>query len=105
MKIDFAIRALNKIKEIEERYYKLKDLGVDLIDFETGINIIEEAVTIMFSKDKKEFKLVLDNVQWWLYEDVDKIVYYKNGKTKDLNSIENFINYLDSEYNTKEKKK
>ena len=57
MKKEFAIRTLKRIKEIQETYHKLKALGVDLIDlidYENGVNLLEESVALLFVKDEKK---------------------------------------------------
>lgn len=51
MKKEFAIRTLKRIKEIQETCHKLKALGVDLIDYENGVNLLEESVA-RFKKSK-----------------------------------------------------
>ena len=52
MKKEFAIRTLKRIKEIQETYHKLKALGVDLIDYENGVNLLEESIALLFVKDE-----------------------------------------------------
>ena len=56
MKKEFAIKTLKRIKEIQETYHKLKALGVDLIDYENGVNLLEESVALLFVKDEKNFE-------------------------------------------------
>ena len=56
MKKEFAIRTHKSIKEIQETYHKLKSLGVDLIDYENGVNLLEESVALLFVKDEKTLK-------------------------------------------------
>jgi hypothetical protein len=95
MKKDFAIRALIGIKEMHQTNLQLKKLGVDLSDFDLGIDKLEEAVSIMFSKDEEHFEHILEMVHWWLYDKVDKIIYYDEGERFDLNKVEDFVNYLE----------
>lgn len=98
MKKDFAIRALVSIKEMHETNSQLRKLGVDLTEFEMGVDSLEEAVSIMFSKDEEHFEHILEMVQWWLYEKVGKIIYYDEGDRLDLNKVEDFVNYLERSY-------
>lgn len=98
MKKDFAIRTLKRIKTIQETYYKLKDLGVDLIDYDSGINLLEESIAILFVEDEQNFEKALNDVQWWLYEDVDKIITHDDGSKVDVNTPEAFIDWLEMWY-------
>lgn len=95
MKKEFAIRTLKKIKEIQETHHKLKALGVDLIDYENGINLLEESVALLFVEDEKNFKEALIEIQWWLYEDVDKIITLRDKSKIDVNTPEAFIGWLE----------
>lgn len=36
----------------------------------------------------------LDLLYWWLFEDVDKVIYIEEEQKIDVASIENFYNYL-----------
>ena len=98
MKKEFAIRTLKRIKEIKETYHKLKALGVDLIDYENGVNLLEESVALLFVKDEKNFEKALNDVQWWLYEKVDKIITLGDKSKVDVNTPEAFIDWLERWY-------
>ena len=98
MKKEFAIRTLKTIKEIQETYHKLKSLGVDLIDYEKGVNLLEESIALLFTKDEKNFEKALNDVQWWLYENVDKIITLGDKSNVDVNTPEAFIDWLDRWY-------
>lgn len=98
MKKEFAIKALKRIKEIQETYLKLKDLGVDLLEYENGINLLEESITLLFIKDEKNFDNALYDIQWWLYEDIDKIITLPNNSIIDVNTPEAFIDWLENYY-------
>jgi hypothetical protein len=98
MKKEFAIRTLKRIKEIQETYHKLKAFGVDLVDYENGVNLLEESIALLFVKDEENFEKALNNVQWWLYENVDKIITPGDGSEVDVNTPEDFIDWLDRRY-------
>jgi hypothetical protein len=98
MKKTFAIKTLKKIKEIQETYYKLKALGVDLIDYEKGVDLLEESIALLFVKDEKNFENALKDVQWWLYEKVDKIITLGDKSKVDVSTPEDFIDWLDRWY-------
>ena len=98
MKKEFAVRTLKRIKEIQQTHHKLKALGIDLIDYENGINLLEESIALMFTKDENDFEKALDDVQWWLYENVDKIITLKDKTKVDVNTPEAFIDWLEKWY-------
>jgi hypothetical protein len=98
MKKEFAVRTLKRIKEIQKTYYTLKNFGVDLIDYENGVNLLEESIALLFSKDEKNFEKLLNDVQWWLYENVDKTLTLGDNTKVNVNTPEAFINWLDKYY-------
>lgn len=93
-KIEFTIKSLNKIKDLQERHRKLYKLGVDLIEFETSNDLLVESLAFLWSDSNKKKILIEDWINWWLYENVDKVVYLKNGKITDVNSIKDFVNFI-----------
>lgn len=98
MKKHFAIRTLNRIKEMQEIKIKLKDLGIDLINYEDGVNLLEESVALLFTHDELQFERALTDVQWWLYERAEKILHHSDGKKQDLTDVEDFVNWLEDWY-------
>ena len=98
MKKEFAVRTLKRIKEIQQTHHNLKALGIDLIDYENGINLLEESIALMFTADENDFEKALDDVQWWLYENVDKILTLKDKTKVDVNTPEAFIDWLEKWY-------
>lgn len=87
-KRDTAIKALNNIKKESERCHELYKLGVDLSNYEEGITTsCIEMISILIGTEKEE-------VEWWLFDQVDKIYYFDNMKTKfDVNKAEDFVDY------------
>jgi hypothetical protein len=98
MKKEFAVRTLKRIKEIQQTHHKLKALGIDLIDYENGINLLEESIALMFTENENDFEKAIDDVQWWLYENVDKILTLKDKTKVDVNTPEAFIDWLNKWY-------
>lgn len=47
-----------------------------------------------------EFNLETDNeffdntISWWLFENVDKIIYYEDGTKRDISNLRDFYDYL-----------
>jgi hypothetical protein len=72
--------------------------GIDLIDYENGINLLEESISIMFTENENDFEKAIDDVQWWLYENVDKILTLKDNTKVDVNTPEAFIDWLNKWY-------
>lgn len=66
----------NPVLNIESRLY-----DVPLIMFDTCINSVltETGADLLF---------------WWLYEDVDKIIYLKDGSEIDLTNLDDLLDYL-----------
>jgi hypothetical protein len=95
---EFAIKALERIKAIQENYRKLRKLGVDLMEYEDGVNLLEEAVALVLCEDEKHLDSALDMVQWWLYEDVEKVITLKDKTKVDVTSAAAFVSWLDEWY-------
>jgi len=98
IKKEFAVKTLKRIKEIQQTHHKLKALGIDLIDYENGINLLEESIALMFTENENDFEKAIDDVQWWLYENVDKILTLKDKTKVDVNTPEAFIDWLNKWY-------
>jgi hypothetical protein len=98
MKKEFAVRTLKRIKEIQQTHHNLKAFGIDLIDYENGINLLEESIALMFTENENDFEKAIDDVQWWLYENVDKILTLKDKTKVDVNTPEAFIDWLNKWY-------
>lgn len=66
----------NPVLNIESRLY-----DIPLIMFDTCINSVltETGADLLF---------------WWLYENVDKIIYLKDGSKIDLTNLDDLLNYL-----------
>ena len=47
---------------------------------------------------KKNFEKALNDVQWWLYEKVDKIITLGDKSKVDVNTPEAFIDWLERWY-------
>jgi hypothetical protein len=94
------IDILNLMKESSEKISKAYKLKIDLIDFADSY---EKTISLLFlcfiNKDG------LDLIYWWLYGNVNKIIYEKENpddkefvKETDLTSIEEFVDYIIENY-------
>jgi hypothetical protein len=100
MRKEFAIKTLNRIKEMDAKLKNLSELGIEFGDFlERYSNLLEEAVAMLFTDNDtdKDFEKCLDDVLWWLYDKSDKIVTI-NGIQKDVTEVEHFVDYLEQNY-------
>ena len=96
MKKEYVKKSLLRIKEYGDKTDALGKIGVNLIDYNEGlINMVEESIAIVVSEDK--FDLVLEDIQWWLYESVNKIITYGDKKV-DVNNIDNYVDWLFEHY-------
>lgn len=100
MKKKFAIEALKKIKEISEKTHTLYKLGVDLIEFENGTELLTKSLALLLVGEK-DYKEAIDDIDWWLYEDVEKKIYLNGKKTIDVETAEQFVDWLVDWYKKK----
>jgi hypothetical protein len=97
-KKQFAVKALKRILEIQSNYQELKKLGVDLINYENGVSLLEESIGLILFDDEEKFQEhVFIDVQWFLYENVKKEVQV-DDTIIDVSTPEAFIEWLSSFY-------
>jgi hypothetical protein len=97
---DYIIETLLKIKEHDEKVHTLYTLGVDILDFSNTNSQLEKSIPTLLRKEKdKQFGYIQDLVGWWLYEDVDKIIWI-DGIEDNVDKVEDFVDYLLREYGT-----
>jgi hypothetical protein len=103
MKKEFAIKALKSIKEHIYVRGKLLELGVDISGLRTSDDMLHEAVAMFLlpeNGNEKTLEAIIDDITWWLYEDVDKVINVSkqsNGKKEDkdydVTTAEQFIEW------------
>ena len=88
---EFISRTLTVIKEHDNKLNEFYNLGIDLVDLysECETTLIE-AIAKLIGKDED---VTSDWIYWWLYEDVDKIIYDNGGQT-DVTDIGLFVDFL-----------
>ena len=97
---DYIIETLTKIKEQDEKVHKLYTMGVDILEFSDTNSQLEKSIPTLLRKEKDEqFGYIQDLVGWWLYEDVDKVIWIDEFKIK-VDKVEEFTDYLIREYGT-----
>ena len=88
---EFISKTLTVIKEHDNKLNELYNLGIDLVDLYSKCEAtLIEAIAKLIGKDED---VMLDWIYWWLYEDVDKIIYDNGGQT-DVTDIGLFVDFL-----------
>ena len=88
---EFIIKALKAIQEKDAKLNSLYEMGVELIDFNSECETqLMVALAKLIGKDEDR---TLDWIYWWLYEDVDKIIY-DNGGGINVTDINDFVEFL-----------
>ena len=72
--------------------------GVDLINYENhyskvALDFIAFNLFLMNKKNKKSEEIIREDIDWWLYEDVEKKIWIKK-KEYDVEKAENFVKFL-----------
>ena len=95
MKREDFKNCVRKLEELTELGNKLSDLKIETIDCKETYY----ASDIFFMWIKDEFgEAGEDLVSWWLYEEVDKIIYEKDGTETNLEDIDALYTYLLENY-------
>lgn len=101
MKKSYAIKVLNRIQLIRHLHDNFRKWGVDMMEYDDPtISLLEEAIPNLYATNEKEYEEILGWVQWWLYEDVEKIITI-NGNAEDFTNVSDFIDYIEKYYNLK----
>jgi hypothetical protein len=96
---EYIIETLTKIKEYDEKIHSIYRMGIDLLDFDNLIPQLEKSIPTLLRKEQDEYyRYIQDIVGWWLYDDVDKIIYVDDDVEINLDNIEDFVEYLITEY-------
>lgn len=115
MKFEEFEYIINKIKESDEKRRKIskffeEELATSsFIYFTFGeelssllISILADYYSCWWTPDGKREKSYKESftesndISWWLYEDVDKVIYRKGDAEIDVNDIKDFFTYLES---------
>jgi hypothetical protein len=95
------IRKMNLIQNFHSSQQTLSSLinkltdGYNVVDF--GNYLVSEIIDMINEDMKIEDQDLLD---WWLYEDVDKIIFNGNGKIdSEIRNVDQLYDYIDENYN------
>ena len=83
MKKEFAIKALKSIKKLTEVREKLLELGVNIniSSLRTSDDMLHKAVAMFLlpeNGNEKTLEAIIEDITWWLYENVDKVITVSN---------------------------
>lgn len=104
---EFVKKTLEFIKERSNFVQYLYKLKIDIINLDLGENLMIEAIArivVSHKKDKNKkwkgktkIQIIKEDIEWWLYENVDKIIYFDMDDKLDINDIDDYIDYLFSD--------
>lgn len=83
---DFIIKSLTEIKNIQEKKSQALELGIDILDFPDAVDIAIKAISRLLGGKE-------DYITWWLYEDVNKIIY-DGDEEFNVEKVEDFVEWL-----------
>lgn len=94
------IKALNKIIERNELIGRLYGMGVNLMELDdTYTTLTEDSIAFLICGDNLEFyKAIREDIGWWLYDDVKKIITLKDKSEVDVTDAESFVNWITEYY-------
>ena len=101
MKKELFIKMIENIKKEDERIKKISNfLEEEIMDGWCILkdNYNQEVIKILLISIFTEEGY--DDIMWWLYEDVNKVITYKN-KEYNVENIDDFYNWLNEMYLTK----
>lgn len=94
---DIIINSLERMKKEINKRDELFKHGVDLSNYENEYSSISlDLIIFLMGKTEKNISYK-EEVEWWLYENVDKIYYITENNEKlkcDVDSALDFINFL-----------
>lgn len=84
-------KAIERIQENSKRLAEINKLGVELhYEYDSTDDVIR---LISYIINKDDIPGIKELIYWWLYEDVDKILYI-NGEEHEVEELDDFIDLL-----------
>ena len=94
------IQYLNSIKNLDHEVDKWEDfLKIDIFEsplFQRSFDLID--IVIKYLSDNNTD--IEDLISWWLYEDVDKLIFLPDGITIDVETPDKLYDYIMNDMNT-----
>ena len=88
---ELCIDVLKRLKDEVAKRDLIYEHGVDLINYE---NTYTACCLELLSEVSN---IPIDDIDWWLYEDVDKIYYLNDDKEISVDTAEELYNYYNYE--------
>lgn len=92
-----TLKTLKEIIELHKHFSnyidKLSDLHIEIIDtpiWNDFYELFDKMITSSFNEVQADY------IFWWLYEDVDKIIYMDDKEEVDVTELEDLYKYLES---------
>ena len=84
------VKALNKVIERNELIGRLYGMGVNLMELDdTYTTLTEDSIAFLICGNNLEFyKAIREDIGWWLYDDVEKIITLKDESKVDVTEAE-----------------
>lgn len=95
MKLQYAIEALQLLKQTDEKLKAIQKQGLEISDFlDPLICKIETSIaTMLCDGSHSVFEHILEHIAWWAYDSAPKIIYYEAHEVN-VETAEDFINWL-----------
>lgn len=94
MKKEYAIKALERLVSQSAKCRALKDNGIDISDYNDAfVDLVERGIAMLLCKNVSEYERILDDILWFLYDDVEKVIKVKGVKV-DVSTPEKMINWI-----------
>lgn len=99
----FCIENIKEIYDVEDevnRFLEKKEYIQGILTactFPIELLVRTLAIALGSIEKKDEYKYIIEEIEWWLFEDVEKIITC-NDKDIDVTKAENFYDYLCDTY-------
>lgn len=96
MNLELFKKTINTIKEHKKWQDDVTDFLEEKICTDTWAfcNVGENLINLLIEILEKEFDDIGKWIDWWLFEDVEKIVYYQDKQNRNVEKIEDFYQFL-----------
>ena len=96
MNLELFTKTINTIKEHRKWQDDVTDFLEEKICTDTWAfcNVGENLIDLLIEILEKEFNDIDEWISWWLFEDVEKIIYYQDKQSRNVEKIEDFYQFL-----------
>ena len=96
MNLELFTKTINTIKEHRKWQDDVTDFLEEKICTDTWAfcTVGEKLIDLLVEILEKEFNDIGKWIDWWLFEDVEKIVYYQDKQNRNVEKIEDFYQFL-----------